>query len=110
LDAEILDLSTEGARLAVRSTPAALAATGTVATLALALESGGQELVFGVAIRNVLARPGGCVVGVAFDAPCDAATSEASAQVAAWVERERREQAASAASPSVALQTAISAA
>jgi hypothetical protein len=89
LEVRILDLSIEGACLAVPATPADLATTGTSAALAIRLEEGAPELVVGILLRNVRARPGGCELGVRLDTIEAPDQADVRARLGSWIERAR---------------------
>lgn len=86
----VLDLSTAGMGIRVRTDAGDLAATGTSATVQLRLAEGGPEYQVGVFIRSVRARPGGCDLGCSIDPTMTVDAGAFRIVLAAWVEQRRR--------------------
>ena len=90
LPGEVLDLSTAGLCVRVRTDLADLAATGRSATVQLRLSAGGPEYQVGVIIRSVRARPGGCDLGCLIDPSMTVDVGTFRSELAAWEEQRRR--------------------
>lgn len=102
LEGTMLDLSTSGIGIRVRTDAGDLAATGTNATIQLRLAEGGPEYQVGVIIRSVRARPGGCDLGCAIDPTMTVDAGTLRVVLGAWVEQRRRAMVAASVTKQVA--------